>query len=78
MTFAALNFGSLLNAKSFPWLLGSLSFYGTFYFYSLVNVLIFLVGFVTIRRSDGLSLVKAEEVYEAKKRGRKKSSPAQA
>ena len=68
MTFAALNLGSLLNAKSFPWLLSSLGFSGTFYFYASVCLLIFAVGSVTIKKSDGLSLVKAEEVYEVKKK----------
>lgn len=64
MTFASLNLGSLLTAKSFPWLLHSLQLFGTFYFYTAVNVLIFLVGWANIKKSDGLSLVKAEEVYE--------------
>ena len=72
ITFASLNLGSLLNAKSFPWLLQGLEFYGTFYFYSMVNILILVVGSMTIKRSDGLSLVRAEEVYEAKSKRHKK------
>ena len=59
--FAAMAFA--FTEKSFPTLVECLNFHGTFYVYAAIAFILTLWAVVTIKLTDGLSLVETERLY---------------
>ena len=57
---------SVFTQKIFPTLISYLSFHGTFYAYAMVAFILTGWAVVTIKHTDGLSLVETERLYDNK------------
>ena len=60
------NMAFAFNQKVFPILVGYLTFYGTFYFYAAMTFVISVWGLVSLKVTDGLSLVDTECLYDGR------------
>ena len=55
-----------LTQKSFPTLVECLNFHGTFYVYAAIAFILTVWAVVTIKLTDGLSLVETERLYDSR------------
>ena len=55
-----------LTQKSFPTLVEHLNFHGTFYVYAAIAFILTVWAVVTIKLTDGLSLVETERLYDSR------------
>ena len=52
--------------KTFPTLVGCITFHGTFYVYAIIALLLTVWAMLTVKQTDGLSLVETERLYDGK------------
>ena len=52
--------------KTFPTLVECLTFHGAFYFYAAMAFILTVWAVVTIKLTDGLSLVETERLYDCR------------
>ena len=52
--------------KTFPTLAGCITFHGTFYVYAIIALILTIWAMLTVKRTDGLSLVETERLYDGK------------
>ena len=55
-----------LTQKMFPTLIKYLTFHGTFYVYGGVTCILTIWASLTIKPTDGLSLVETEQLYDSR------------
>ena len=55
-----------LTQKTFPTLITCLTFHGTFYLYAGVTCILTIWATLTIKPTDGLSLVETEQLYDTR------------
>ena len=59
-----------LTQKIFPTLVACLTFHGTFYVYAGITFILTMWAMVTIKPTDGLSLVETEQLYDCRMTGK--------
>ena len=52
--------------KTFPTLVAQLNFHGTFYVYGSIAFILTIWGIMTMKITDGLSLVETERLYDSR------------
>ena len=52
--------------KTFPTLVAQLNFHGAFYVYGSIALILTIWGIVTMKITDGLSLVETERLYNSR------------
>ena len=57
----------VLSLKAFPTLIACLTFHGTFYVYAIIALIFTIWAIVTVKPTDGLSLVETERLYDSKR-----------
>ena len=62
--FAGMAF--VLTQKIFPMLVACLTFHGTFYLYAGITFILTIWATITIKPTDGLSLVETEQLYDSR------------
>ena len=67
LTYSAALCCSMANILIYPYLIQSLQFHGTFYFYAATSFLTMMWGTFHIPDNRGLSLAKVEEKFASKK-----------
>ena len=55
-----------LTHKIFPMLVAYLTFHGTFYVYAGIALILTIWATMTIKPTDGLSLVETEQLYDCR------------
>ena len=58
--------GFAMTQKMFPTLITCLTFHGTFYLYAGVTLVLTIWASLTIKPTDGLSLVETEQLYDSR------------